>query len=296
MYEEFVEDLPVLQKSTETFLIKGLKLPFYASSNTIVKVVGNYYFRKENFVLFASPCSGKLIGILEMVKSLRDYVVLTDRKTREQFDTRNICDNNIILADGFNFEESSAKFLIFYNTKIPFEQIDNNNVHISGFYDYVGLCNTKEYKSYIQNQVSYFPDNYIYTVICQYPKQKKVELVFGTDNSIKHLSVSNIANSEVCGLESRRCCVFVKYTLPPAVLSYFKNQKIEVVNKIPYGFKTDKLVFYDICPELICAALDHIDHVVIVYTRDDFGTLKEIYRTLENKSIEVPDFIQKIVG
>lgn len=286
MYDEFVGKLPAVQKATETFLVRGVRLPLYQSDNTLVKVIGNYYLKKENFVFFGSACSGKFGGIVEMAAALRNCTVLAGR---DQFKTLNSkqkdLPQNIVCVDGFDFSEKRTDHLIFYNAEIPFEKLDWTAVHISGFYDYVGIFDPSGFKSYVESKVSHFPADFQYTVICRYPKKKKIEFVFGTEDPIKHLAITGSADGHSCVLARKPS---------EAAVKHFKDQGIAVVEKISSKHKTGKLFFYDIDVELVKKALDRIDHVVVVYTKSEFPVLREIYALIKDKDLEIPEFIKKL--
>lgn len=286
MYDEFIENLPSSLKSSETFMVKGLKLPLYASENVVAKAIGNYYIRRENLVVFTSPLSGKFTGILEMVKNLQNYVIIVNEPLSE-FKIPLDGPINMVFVKEYNFAKNTANHLIFYNTKIPFEELEYKKTHISVFYDYIGVFNPTEYKNHIQDQISYFPDDFIFTILCKYPRQKRVEFVFGTDNSVKHLSISNRESS---------CFVFCNDSVQPAVRQHFSSQKITVLNKIPRLFKAGKLIFYDIEIDLIVKAIEMIDQIVIIYTKDEFDVLRRICKILQDKEIAIPEAVLRVCG
>lgn len=273
MNDDFIENLPDFQRNSETFLIKGLKLSPYTSNNTIVKVIANYYFKKENFVLFSSSSTGKTVGILEMIKIIQNFAIITDKYSLD-------CDQCFDLAD-FDFNNSPVEYLIFYNCNIPFEKINIEKHHISAIYDYYGLYNPSEFKNYIQNYTSYFPVDFIYTTICQYPNQKKIDFLFGTDSSIKHLCIND-----------SKAYVFAENQPSQTAIKYFDKLNIKVINKIPKKIKINRLIFYDISIDLILSVLDYIDYLVIIYTKDEFDKLKVIYESLKDKNVILPDFIK----
>lgn len=286
MYDEFIENLPASQSSTETFLVKGIRLPLYNSNNTITKVIGNYYSKRENFLLFTSASTGKFEGMLEMTKKLQKCAIVVDSSVLETF--RSTVGHRLVLSSDELGSQHEFEYLIFYNTPIQFDKFDTKSTHISAFYDYIGLYNPLNYKIYVEKQISGFPDDLSFTVICKYPRKKKVEFVFGTDAGIKHLSVFNSVKCD--------SSVFSSSLPPPAATAHFKNQEIEVIDKISKNLKADKLFLYEISPEIVLKALEIVDHVVIVYTKSEFEVLGKIYLAIKDMELEIPDFIKKIVN
>lgn len=275
MYDDFIAGLPISQKTVDRFMVKGIKLPLFDSDDSLIQITWNYYVKGLDFALFTSPCSGKFSAILEIKKKLKNGIILSKKEECEGFE-------DITDIDTFDFERHEAEFLIFYNVEIPFEKIEGKKVHISCFYDYKGLYDNTEFKEYAKDII---PEEKAMTIICKYPRKKSVEFLFGTDDTVKHLSI-------VGG--NGKWVLYMKNRPVSAVSNYFEKQNIKVIERIPKDFKASRLVFYDIDLEGIRSALYRVDYITIVYTEKEFEMLKNISELLKEFKIEVQESVLKL--
>lgn len=289
MYEEFISSLPITEKHSEKFLVKGLRLPFSDSEDPLSKIADEYYLKRENIFVFGSPLSGKITGILEIVKKIQNYVILTDADSTKYFKEHS-SNVKIECCDAFDFENSAHEFIIFYNTQIPFDKINYKSVHLSGFYDYVGLFNPELFRDYISKVTESFPADFIYTTISKYPQKKTVQFIFGTDGGIKHLCVQGISEHK-----NDMCLLYSKCEFPDLQLRYFESQNVNVISSIPKNIKANKLIFYDIDLDLFNAVIDRIDKVFVIYTKDEFNILNDVVNIVDSKNIEVSETLRKLI-
>lgn len=294
MYEEFISNLSTTEKYNERFLVKGLKLSFSDSEDPLSKIADEYYLKKENILVFGSPLSGKLTGIVEIVKKLQNYIILTDKDAIKYFEE--CCkDINVECGADFDFENNSLEFIIFYNLQIPFDRLKNTkkytDLHLSGFYDYIGLYNPNSFKDYISKFTENFPADFTFTTISKYPQKKIVQFIFGTEDSIKHLSIQGISENkqEICLLYSK--CEFTELQL-----KYFDSQNVTLISSIPNDIKANKFIFYDINIELFDTIIDRVDSVYVIYTKNEFDILKDVVNIAERKGIPIPETIKKLTN
>jgi hypothetical protein len=279
MYSDFVKNLPKKSKDFENFLVKGLRAPLAKMDSPLAQVIFNYFNKKENFLVFTSPFSGKLEAIEEIAKSLHNFVILTNKTQLEDVSKRV---NGPVFSEDNSIDLTKFDHVILYNTKID---LTIKNVHISGFYDYVGLYNPSEYKSYVNSFL--INENINFTTICKYPHNKEVEFIFGTDNKIKHLA---IVNSKLNSTQSNTMIYCQN-----EVNSLIKNYLIKSGEILQDFKKCEKLIFYDLNADLLQEVLEKIDKVTIIYTIEDFEKLSETVTILKGLGVVIPDFILELV-
>lgn len=329
MYKEYssldkiLEKIPTSSSNTENFLVKGLKLDHATSDNSLVSLVLNYYIKKEPFVVFTSPSEGKADAIAELTREINinnigkegiSYnhnlcTVVTTDKYQSYLQYKG-CENvvDIKMAD------ISCPFLIFYNHMPSADVIQSlgKDTHVSIFMDYFGLFDPKGFKDYVKNAVSHLPSSFTYTTICKYPKSKKVDFLFGTKDSIKHASITG----EINIFRDKKTLLYHSKQLESHIIKFFNENAIITSSNIeeylysgviqstnsennqPFDIlnveKFNCLVFYDIDIDLVIKALDFIDNLVVIYTKDDYTVISMLGQILSNKGIDVPDFITKL--
>lgn len=275
MYEDFIANLPISEKKIDKFMVKGVRLPLYKADNTILQLIGNYYFKREDFVFFSPSYSGKLKAILEIKNILPNTVIISDNRHADLHE----CVEDV---SKFNFNDISVEFVIFYNVPVP-SNLPVKNVHISCFYDYIELYNPDDFKEYIEKRV---PTTRTFTIICKPPRKKQVEFLFGTNNTIKHLSIRN---------EEENVFIYSKESPKEQIARYFESNKLAIIKDIYDGFKANKLIFYDIDIESVKKSLKTVDKICLVYTKDDFQDLKVISNLLIELGIEVQENIKNLL-
>lgn len=287
MYSDFIKSLPVDSKSYENLLVKGLKLPLCDLNDSLAQAIGNYFVKKENLVVFTSPFQGKLKAIHEVLEFLKkDSKRIAIITNENQFNLiSKLIDvpvfTNCNFVENMNYECPVYEHLIFYNTDV----IMSENVHISCFYDFIGLYETSKFKNFISEKIAKnFTENFIFTTICKYPIKKNLEFVFGTADNIKHLSVVPKVNT----------ILYHKNELNSPVERHLSTNSL--ISDIPNFIRCERFVYFDIELTSLLSVIDQVDHVVILYTKNDFNLLPDVVKIAQSKGIEIPSSILSIVN
>lgn len=258
--------IPLPKQEKEAFLVRGLRLPLYDSESCLAQLIGNYFFARENFLVFTSPFGGKATALKEILKSLDSFVIFSN-------------DPHFPSISSGPSSLDGKSFAIFYNAPIPFGQIDFTKVHVCGFYDYQ-LGPSTDYRSFVAEFTANFPSSFQYTVVCREPNEKKIEFLFGTNASIKHICMDQLNNGPTLAFSK-------------APVS-FKMDNVRFVHGLDGALKAKQLVFYDLEPLLIPEALKRFDTLFFIYTREDFLILRDVVEVLEGCGLSVPEHIKRL--
>lgn len=259
--------IPSPKQEKEAFLIKGLRLPLHDSVNCLSQLIGSYFFARENFLVFTSPFGGKAAALREILESLGNFVVFS---------------NDPEFPSGVAFSPSlldGRSFAIFYNVPIPFKHIDTTKVHVCGFYDYE-LDPSTDHRDFVAEFTAGFPSSFQYTTVCREPNKKKVEFLFGTNPSIKHICMDQISNGPV-----------LAFSRAPVS---FKMNNVKFVYELDGTSRARQFVFYDLESQLVSKVLRRFDNVAFIYTREDFLILHDIVEVLEECGLAVPEHIKRL--
>lgn len=259
--------IPPPKQEREAFLVKGLRLPLHDSESCLAQLIGNYFSARENFVVFTSFFGGKATAIKEIVRSLDNSIVFSNGHQDL---------GGMAFSPGLLEGRSSA---IFYNVPIPFAEIDMERIHVCGFYDY-DLSPLDDYRDFIAEFTAGFPQSFQYTVICKEPARKRVEFMFGTTTSVKHICMRQLGIGPV-----------EAFSKEPVS---FKMDNVRFIHRLDDASKARQFVFYDLDPLLVPSALKQFDTVVFIFTKEDFTILRGIAEAVEKCGLEVPEPIKRI--
>lgn len=270
------------------FYVRGVKFTLSNKEDPLEKLVEPYYWHGENILVATPSFSGKtqcFTRIFNEIQSNKKIIVSNSKidgfpsiKETQLILNDNIHDHNTnkhgIKDDRFNPDDFEY---IIYNNIIPKYY---GSAHISIFIDYSNISfNRMDMTAYRNILKTLVPSNF--TIICAEPPIQRVEFVFGTNDKIKHISISQLNN------EKGTIAFSYKHVNP-------NIENVNFVTTIGSILKCKKFIFYDINLGIFEEILDRIENIVVVYTEEDILNLHEICKILDSRKIPVPEHIRRI--